>query len=409
MKENYIVPYVDKGSIYDETEIVALRDILMRDTTLSCGPQRKMFEEEFAEFVNRKYAFTVTNCTTALEFATYLTGLQPGDEVITTPITYQATIQSLLTMPIKVNFCDIDENTLGVNVAHLKTLISSRTKAIYVTHYGGLIGDMDSVTDIATQHNIVVIEDCAHAIGSEYMGRKAGSIGHIGCFSFQSLKNMSTLGEGGMLTFNSDQYAAVISRIRANEPDARFVPLARSPFGDHQKPHDGVVRHEKNAYTHDCVAILHPGTNATLSEPAAVVGRIQLKKLADFNNRRRKIAMQLDAGLSGIRGIRLQKVPSYCTHTYHLYTFFVDPDCHLERNEVITALDAEGIEIVLRYFPIHLLPEWRYHGHKLDECPIAENIWFNELVNLPCYPTLTTEQVDFMIDKVKQVLGKLCR
>jgi len=409
MGKNYIVPYIGFGSIFGNEEIQAVADTLLNSETLSCGPQRDQFEAEFSKFIGVKYAFAVTSCTVALEFVSHLIGLKAGDEVIATPFTYQATVQRLLTLPVKIRFCDIDPNSLCLDTIHLQSLITSRTRAIYLTHYGGLMADMDAIMELAYQNNIIVVEDCAHAHGSEYKGRKAGSIGHIGCFSFQSLKNMSTLGQGGMITFNNDEWATIIKRIRATEPHAVFKPNGEIQFGFYKKPIDDLDRHEKNAYTHDCIAIYHSGTNSTMSEPAAAVGRVQLQKLNYFNELRRNVAMLLDAGLSEIPGIRLQVEPTDYKHVYHLYTFFVEPDLKIKRDELAAALEEEGVQIVLRYFPIHLLPEWRYHEHRYGECPITEKIWFEHLINLPCYPSLTDEQINYMIEAVKKVVKKLSR
>jgi perosamine synthetase len=409
MVREYIVPYTGIGSIFGEEEVQAFVDTLRTSQTLSCGPQRDHFEEEFANFIEVKYAFAVTNCTVALEFATYLIGLKPGDEVIATPLSYQATVQPLLTLPIKVRFCDIDPNSLSIDPGQISSLITPHTRAIFLTHYGGLMADMDPIMGLAFKHDLIVVEDCAHAHGSQYKGRFAGATGHIGCFSFQSMKNMSTLGEGGMLTFNNDKWAHAIRRIRGNEPDAEFVARSGIKFGHYPIPLRNLNRHDKNAYTHNCVILHHPGTNATMSEPCAAVGRVQLRKLNMFNERRRQIAKRLNSGLSEIPGIRVQIEPPSYKHVYHLYTVFVEPDSELDREALGAAIEDEGIEIHLRYFPIHLLPEWRYHGHQYGECPVMEKIWFEQLLNLPCYPSLTDDQVDYMIDAVTKAAKRIRR
>jgi perosamine synthetase len=221
----YVVPYLARGSVFGDVEFDALRAVLASDETLSCGKQRDLFEEEFASYIGVPYAVSVTNCTVALEMATYLVGLQPGDEVIAATQTYQATIQPLLGLgDITVRFCDIDPDSLNVDPECVRALAGPRTRAIYLVHHGGVCADMDPIMRVAEEHGIIVIEDSAHALGGHYNGRIPGALGHIGCFSFQSYKNISTLGEGGMITVREPRWNEILRRIRAIEPDADFRP-----------------------------------------------------------------------------------------------------------------------------------------------------------------------------------------
>jgi dTDP-4-amino-4,6-dideoxygalactose transaminase len=378
-----------------------LTELLQGNETLSAGPHREAFEAEFAEYLGVRHAVSTTSCTVALELATYLIGLQPGDVVIATPQTYWSSLNPLLDLDVEVRFCDIDPNSLNLDPRCLSPLICSRTRAIYLVHYGGLMADMDEILKIADQHGVLVLEDCAHAHGSAYHGKRAGTIGHIGCYSFQSMKNMCTLGEGGMITFNESKWLEVVRRIRDGEPDAKFVERASTNLGPYHRPKN-LDRHEKNSYTHDCTQILRRGTNAVLSEPAAVVGRVQLKKLPSLIEQRRAIAARLNDAIANIDGLRSQQEPAGYFHSYHLYTFFVEPNSGIDHETLLTEIDAAGVEVQMRYFPLHLLPEWRLRGGAPEQCPIAERTWFEEQVNLPIYPALTAHQVDFMIDVLQQ-------
>lgn len=377
----------------------------MSGQTLSCGLERELFEAEFAALIGVPYAVSVTNCTVALELATYLAQVRPGDEVIAATQTYQATIQHLLGSGVTLKFCDIDANTLNIDPDCFASLISPRTRALYLVHHGGTSANMAPIMDLANQHGITVIEDCAHSIGAAYHGRAPGSLGHLGCFSFQSYKNISTLGEGGMLTFQDDRWNTKLRRIRAIEPDADFRPRATASLGSYRWPADGIERHDKNAYSEDCVAVRYPGTNSTLAEPAAAVGRVQLRRLPELLERRTQIANRLDAGLSVIPGIRVQKRDPDALSAHHLYTCFLDPDTELDRDAVARVLIEDGIQIQLRYFPLHLLPEWRASGHGLGECPVAERVWFHEQLNLPIYPQMADWQVDYMIERVQAAVS----
>jgi perosamine synthetase len=403
----FTVPYLPVGSTFDGGEIDAVTRVLRSGQKLSCGQEREAFEREFAEYVGVPHALSLTNCTIALEFATYLLGLREGDEVIAATQTYQANVTPLLTLPVTVRFCDIDPETLNISPTMFESLVTERTRALFLVHHGGLPADMDAIMKIATAHGITVVEDCAHALGARYRGRVLGSIGDFGCWSFQSYKNISTLGEGGMLTLKDPMAAGVVERIRAIEPDADFVVRPASTLVGLALPDDDVERHAKNAYTEDCVAIRHSGTNSTLSEPAAAVGRVQLGRLDKFVARRRDIAARLDDGLSAINGIRtIRRIPGV-ESAHHLYSCFLEPSTGIDRDALLSRLVKRGIQVQLRYFPVHLLPEWRVRGHSRGECPVAERVWFHEQVNLPIYPQLSDGQVDYMIEQVAAAVREL--
>lgn len=408
MTERYVVPYAGQGTIFTSEDLDAVASLLHSGAHLSGGTQRAAFESEFAEAIGCAHAVTTTSCTMALELVTQILGLGGGDTVIASPLTYQATVASLLTRGVTVRFGDIDPDTLALTPSSLARLADKDTRAVYVTHYGGRMADMAGITEIARDRGLVVVEDCAHALGSSWEGRSAGTIGDFGCWSFHSLKNISTLGQGGMVTTRHADAAARLRRISTIQPDIEYVPL-RSPmsFGPHRVPGtDEPERHAGNAYTHACATVHHGGTNATMSEPAAAVGRTQLCKLTGLVERRRAIARRLDELLSRIPGVRVPAVPSGYSHSYHLYTFFVDPSAGVDRDRLIVDLQRAGVEIVLRYFPLHLLPEWRARGGTYGDCPVTERLWFEELVNLPIYPSLTDGQVDFMADAVEGAIAR---
>ncbi|MFZ0282230.1 MAG: DegT/DnrJ/EryC1/StrS family aminotransferase, partial [Bacteroidales bacterium] len=207
------VPYSFFGSIYDEDEERMLLSVL-RQESQTMGPQVTMFQREFARAFEVKNAFATSNCTTAMHAATQAMGIKAGDEVIVTPITFIATSLVILKEGAKPVYSDIDPRTFNIDPGKIEEKITPRTKAIFVVHYGGQMCDMDPIMDIARKHNLFVMEDCAHAHGAKYKGRQAGTIGDIGCFSFHSLKNMTTLGEGGMITTNDDKFSDKIQRMR---------------------------------------------------------------------------------------------------------------------------------------------------------------------------------------------------
>lgn len=400
----FVVPYLPVGTVYGPEELEALHQCLASGRTLSCGQEREAFEREFAEYLGVRHAISVANCTVALELATYLCDLRAGDEVIVTCQTYQATATPLLTGPATVRFCDIEPETLNLDPDAVASMITDRTRAIFLVHYGGDLADMAALRALADAHDVILIEDCAHAVGAHRDGILPGTSG-LGCFSFQSYKNISTLGEGGMITTNDDDWADRLRRLRSIEPDAAYVPRATPGLGGYRPPpDDGVFRHEKEAFHDDCTQVRHPGTNSTLPEPAAAVGRVQLRRLPELLAARTSVADALDAGLAGIAGVRLQRRPEDAVSAHHLYTFFVEPTSAVPQAEVLAALVAQGIQVQQRYFPIHLLAEWRRLGNDIGQCPVAEDLWFHQMINLPIYPQMTTRQVNYMIEAVRRAI-----
>jgi perosamine synthetase len=402
----FAVPYSRRGSEFGEEEIEAVADLLRGDAPLAGGEQRELFEREFADYVGARHALALPNCTLALELVGRLLDLGPDDAVVTTPQTYQATSHHLLLHPGDVRFCDIDDNTLAIDAAALEGVLGTDTRAIFMTHHGGLMGDMDPIMELAESRGVTVVEDAAHALGSTYRGRRAGSTAHLSCFSFTSFKNMSSLGEGGMITFDEDGWLEPLTRLRSIEAVGSYVPREVS-FGGRTTPDHDLNRHAGLAYTHDCTGITAVGSNGTMSEAAAAVGRIQLRRLGEANQRRAEIARHFDEAVGAIDGFRLQEVPEDRTHSHHLYTFFVGAEAGVERDELGAALEEEGVEIHLRYFPLHLLPEWRWRGHALGECPRAEQLFFEEHMNLPIYPAMHDAQVEHVVASLRRAVARL--
>jgi perosamine synthetase len=400
------VPYPARGTPYSTAEVEAVRAVLERDATLSCGEERTAFEHEFAAFlgVDPRLAVATSSCTVALELATYLAHLRRGDNVIVTPQSYQATLNPLLALEVEVRFGDVDPESLSLDPASVERLLDGRTRAVFLTHYGGLMADMEGLRDVLAGRDVTVVEDCAHAHGSAIGGRRAGAWGNVACYSFQSMKNISTLGQGGMMILPDVETAERVRRLIAVEPDARFAP--RTPAGElgpYRAAPPSVFTHDKNAFTHDCTGIRRHGTNSTLPEPAAAVGRVQLRRLGEFLEGRARVARRLDAHLEALPGVRPQRTPAGYAHAHHLYTCRVDP--RIGNGAVAAAMVERGVEIQQRYFPLHLLPEWRARGGRVGLCPVAERIWFGEQLNLPIYPHMSDDQVDCVADALRHALA----
>ncbi|GGQ76282.1 DegT/DnrJ/EryC1/StrS family aminotransferase [Couchioplanes azureus] len=401
MNGDFVVPFARRGSIVGAEEIAALAALVDSDAPLSAGGLRERFESRFARHVGSRHALSVTSGTVALELAIELLELRPGDEVVATPQTFQATLQPLLDRDVTVRFCDVDPESLNLDADVLETLITPRTRAILLVHYGGWAADMDRIMAIARRHGVLVLEDSAHALGSTYHGSRPGALADISCFSFHATKNITTLGEGGMITTDRDDWAERLDRRRNNEVDGIYLPA------DEQEPFLlPWMKFSADVYRQACVGVRRAGTNATLAEAAAGVGLTQLDRLETLVARRRRIAGRLDEVLDRHPHVRRQRPPAGVGHAYHLYTFFAGGGSQA-RDELVRTLHRQGVEVQLRYFPQHLTPEWRWRGHGPGECPTAERLWFTEHMNLPCHPGLTDTQVDHLVHTLDRALAEV--
>lgn len=388
------VPYSFFGSIYDEEERDAAWAAMQQDT-LTMGPQVAAFQKEFAAMCGVKHAFAVSNCTTAMHVATQVFGIRPGDEVIVTPNTFIATSLVILKEGGIPVYADIDPRTYNIDPAEIEDKITPRTKAIYVVHYGGQMCDMDPIMEIARKHGLYVLEDCAHAPGAEYKGRKAGSVGDIGCFSFHSLKNMTTCGEGGMITTNHDEFVWPIEKLRCmnvqdweNQVDY-WVPS-----------HFDVV--DVNGYW---------GNNYRMNEIQAAVGRKQLLKLPMLNEKRRELGRRINAGIADIPGITPVYEDPNCYHVYHLYTLCVEEkELGASRDDFLRVLyREEGVQGILHYQPTYHFTGLKKLGYTDHLCPRAEEFFYRRELNLPMHPRLTEQQIVDTIEGIRRAAAKVGR
>lgn len=404
------VPYsgISNRLALEETE--ALVKVLQQDTLMK-GPTARKFENAFAERIGVKHALATTSCTTALFLSAQILGLKEGDEVITTPQTFWVTTWPMLTRKCKIKFADIDPNSLNIDPATIEPLVTEETKAIYVVHFGGQAVDMDPVMDIARRHNLRVVEDCAHTPAATYKGRCVGTIGDVGCFSFHSLKNMTT-GEGGMLVTNDDRLYEYAEPLGTIHMYGEMVERQDKHIGPYTEPVYYRDWHAKQSFNRDYIDnTFEVGNNFRMSDIQAAVGLAQLAKLDRLNNRRREIAQRLNAGLREIPGITVQEEQPYAHHIYHLYTFFYHPEITgAPKDDLIRYLEqAEGIEIVIRYFPIHLLSEFRALGYRYGDAPVTEKMYFEHQMQLPIYDHLTDAQIEHMIGGVRRAIDHLRR
>lgn len=382
------------GSAYGEEELDALREVLGQEFQTN-GPQNRRFQEEFAAFSGAPHAFTTTSCTAALLLAGHLCGLRPGDEVITTPLTFVSTGLPVLVSGATPVFADVDPRTFTIDPDSVAARITSRARAIFAVHLYGQCCDMDRLTALAVAHGLQIVADAAHAVGATYKGQPSGALGDAAAFSFHSSKNMTTLGEGGMLTTRRAEWAAVVPQLRAigvtydvNRPDALdyWLPLP---------------------YEADDPGGCCPG-NARMSEAQAAVGRVQLRKVDALNARRRAIAHRYTDGFRDLAGITTPFEDPDGVHVYYLYNLLVDPDAAgFSRDELIRMLFREfGVQTTTGYPPVYWFSMYRKRGYPRGLCPVAERV-YAQTVTLPLYARMTSPEVDYVIDSVRRAAARL--
>lgn len=347
-----------------EEEIEGVVNVL-RSGIIAQGPRVKEFEERFAEMVGTRHAIAVTNGTAALDLALKAAGIGPGDEVITTPFTFIATSNSVLFQGARPVFVDIEEDTYLIDVTKIEERITPRTRAILPVHLYGQTADMDAINEIAEEHGLKVIEDAAQAHGATYHGRKAGSMGLAGTFSFYATKNI-TSGEGGMITTDSDEMNEKLRLLRNHGQSERYI---------HR--------------------IL--GYNLRMSDIMAAIGLAQMKKMDVFNEKRRQNAAFITSVIEEIEGLESPVERSGRLHVYHQYGFRVTDEYHMSRDELLEKLNRAEIGARKGYFmPIYEQPFYRDMGFPQD-CPVAKKV-LDQLIELPIHPAITDEELKYMAD-----------
>jgi len=372
----------------DESDIQAVVETLRSDW-LTTGPKVEEFEAAFAAFVGAKYAVSFSSGTAALHATAFAAGLKPGDEAITTPLTFAATANCVLYQGATLVFADVSEDTLNLDPAQVAAGLSPRTKALLPVDYAGHPANLDAFLDIADRHGLVVIEDAAHALGAEYRKRRVGGIAHMTVFSFHPVKHLTT-GEGGMVTTNN----------------AKFVETLRR-FRNHGISSDARQRQSEGQWFYEMVLL---GFNYRLTDIACSLGLSQLQKLEGNLVRRRVIARLYAAAFRGVAGIVPPSVKEDANPAWHLYPIRLDlQKLSVGRAEFFRALRAENIGVNVHYIPVHLHPYYRdQFGYRGGEFPVAEEA-YERLISLPMFHGMTDQDVQDVIHAVTKVAAAFAR
>jgi dTDP-4-amino-4,6-dideoxygalactose transaminase len=373
------IPLSDIDLGQDEIDAVVS---VLKSKWLTMGAVTQQFEKEFAEYLGVKYAFAVSNGTAALHIACQILGITRGDEVIVPSLTFVATANSVLYTGATPIFADITGvDNLNISPDSISEKITPKTKAITVVHYGGYPCDMSRIMRVAREHFLYVIEDAAHAPGAEHDGKKCGTIGDVGCFSFFSNKNM-TCGEGGMIVTNNDTLAEKIRMIRSHG----MTSLTWD-------------RHRGHAYSYDVVDL---GYNYRIDEIRSVLGIVQLSKLEKNNQRRREIAEKYVELLKDIEHISIPFSDNEGKSSFHIFPILLSEG--INRYDFMQELRESGIQTSIHYPPIHLFTYYRERfGYKEGILPQTEYVGKHE-VTLPLYPLMTDADVEYIANKINENL-----
>jgi dTDP-4-amino-4,6-dideoxygalactose transaminase len=365
-----VIPFVDLKAQYAgiKTEVNAAIQGILDSCQFTLGTEVAKFEEEFAAYSGAKIGVGVNTGTSALHLALLAAGIGPGDEVITVPFTFVATVAAIGYAGARPVFVDIDPVTFTMNPARIEAAITPRTKAIIPVHLYGQTADMDPILAVARKHGIVIIEDACQAHGAEYKGRRAGGIGDMGCFSFYPGKNLGAYGEGGMVVTDNPEFARTIRMLRDWGAETRYQHVLK-------------------------------GYNFRMEGIQGAVLRVKLRHLEKWTEARRSAAVRYDRLLAG-SGIPTPVALAHNRHVYHIYAIRTS-----QRQAWQEALLADGVQTGIHYpIPVHLLPAHADLGLSRGQFPHSEQA-ADEVLSLPLFPELTIEQAEMVSSALRRLVG----
>ncbi|MGB9877503.1 MAG: DegT/DnrJ/EryC1/StrS family aminotransferase [bacterium] len=350
-------------------EIQSAIDRVLESGRFILGPEVENFERQAGEYIGTRFAVGVGSGTDALLLALDALGIGEGDEVITTPFTFIATTEAIRRRGAKVVFADIDEETYNIDPEEISQRITPRTKAILVVHLYGHPAEMDRIMEIARRFNLKVVEDCAQAFGAEYKGKKVGSIGDVGCFSFFPTKNLGCYGDGGLVTTNDEEVAEKVKALRVHGATSKYREYIRD------------------------------GYKSRLDALQAAILQVKLKYIDEWNERRRDNARVYDYLLRGL-DLHLPVEKEGCKHIYYSYVIALE-----ERDELQRYLREKGVETAVYYpVPLHLISIYGDLGYKEGDFPRAERA-SKMVLSLPMYPEIKREEIEFICDAIREKMG----
>lgn len=345
---------------------------VLRSGWLGSGPKTEEFERRFADYIGMPYCVCLNSCTAALHLGIRLLSLPPGSEIITTPLTFISTNHAILYNSCKPVFADIQTETGNLDIKAVSERITEKTGAIMLMHYGGYPCDLDEFYTLSRQRDIPIIEDCAHACGAVYKGKRVGSHGNIHAFSFHAVKNLP-IGDGGALIVRSEEHYLRLRRLR-------WLGIDRDTF----------QRTNPDGYSWE-YSITEVGFKYQMDDIHAAIALSQLNHLDEYNRRRVEIAAQYTKCLSNIPGVKLLKYKDDRVSSFHLFCILVE-----KRSDCVRKLKSRGVDVGVHYRRNDLYPMYEQ-----VELPNTEYFW-QRVISLPFYTELTSEHIDYITDVIKE-------
>jgi dTDP-4-amino-4,6-dideoxygalactose transaminase len=379
----YHQPFIDDDEINEVVET-------LKSGWLTTGPRTFQFEKDFKEYIGCGHAIGLNSCTAGLHLALSAQGFASGDEVITTTMTFPATVSAIIHEQLSPVLIDIEPGTLTMAVNQIEEKITPRTRAILPVHYAGHPCDMDPIMELARKNKLIVIEDAAHAIETKYKGRKIGNLGNPTAFSFYANKNITT-GEGGMLTLEDGPMADKIRILRL-----------------HGISRDAWKRFGKGGFTHWDFEI--PGFKFNMTDIDAALGIHQLKKAGRFLQLRKQYASLYDQAFNQIPELEVLEIREYAEPSHHLYVISLQLEqLTVTRDEFIDAIQSTGIGVAVHYRALHLQPYFKKEFRaRLDTFPVATN-YSERIISLPLYPRMSVKDVERVIGVVTDLVTRYRR
>lgn len=374
----YAIPLIDENDIEEVVDT-------LKSGWVAKGPRTLAFENRFAEYVGAKHAIAMNSATAALHIALITGGVKAGDQVITTSMTFAATVNTIVQVGAIPIFVDIDPETGCIDVDKIEEKITDKTTAIVPVHYTGHSCDMDKIRVLANKYNLFVSEDAAHAVETFYKGELIGKKGDCACFSFYATKNICT-GEGGILTTNRDDIAK----------KARIISqhgMSRAAWNRYGKG---------GSWKYD---IEFPGYKYNMFDIQAALAKTQLDKIDSMQNRRKEIVKLYNSAFSKLDGVKIPVVRDYTTHSWHLYVLRLDLDkLTIDRDKFIDLMSEAKIGTSVHFIPVHLMSYYREnYGCKEGDLPRTEE-YFKKIVSLPLYPKMADADVQDVINTVTMII-----
>ncbi len=371
-----MIPY-GKQTI-DSSDKKAVMDVLEENTYLTTGPRVPEFEKRVCEYIGCSYGVAVNSGTAALHCATFAAGIGKGDEVIVSAISFVASANCVLYQGGTPVFCDVEHETMNIDVSKIENLITQKTKALIMVDMCGQPCDFDKIRILCDKHKLILIQDAAHSLGGKYKGQKVGSYADITCLSFHPVKNITTC-EGGMMVTNNNSFFKKGQACRSHGITKTFIE-----------------REKNNSHFYDMVDL---GFNYRIPDVLCALGISQLEKIDNFIEKRNRIAEKYNAFFEKHKKF-VEPLKCYYDSAYHIYVIKLNlKNLNLTRDEIFKKLKESGIGVNVHYMPIYLHSYYQNLNYKKGLCPNAEDI-YNQIITLPVFPLLEDHEIDYVCQQV---------